>query len=212
MVELKAPNGIRFKKQPDGLTRSIISELLKERDEKKALRNTFAFGSPQYVMYDMQQNVLKVIMNTYYGVSGYTRFRLFDREIGSAVTSVGRAIIEHTRRVIEQQGYKVIYGDTDSCMVQLPPLTRKRPLNWPGPLKNTSTKVTRSLQRRNSTRTLTFSPSSSRRSMPGFSRQGKRSGMPDPWSGRKAKQSVKPISWVLRSNGAIPRRSPKLCR
>jgi DNA polymerase I len=68
----------------------------------------------------MQQNVLKVIMNTYYGVSGYPRFRLFDREIGSAATSVGRAIIEHTRRVIEAQGYKVIYGDTDSCMVQLP--------------------------------------------------------------------------------------------
>jgi DNA polymerase I len=124
--ELKAPNGIRFKKHPDGLTRSIISELLKERDEKKRLRNTFAFGSPQYVTYDMQQNVLKVIMNTYYGVSGYTRFRLFDREIGSAVTSVGRAIIEHTRRVIEQQGYKVIYGDTDSCMVQLPPLDQQK--------------------------------------------------------------------------------------
>lgn len=118
--ELRAPNGIRFRKQPDGLTRSIIADLLKERDEKKALRNTFSFGSPEYVMYDMQQNVLKVIMNTYYGVSGYTRFRLFDREIGSAVTSVGRAIIEHTRHVIEQQGYTVIYGDTDSCMVQLP--------------------------------------------------------------------------------------------
>ncbi|WML68272.1 MAG: DNA polymerase [Methanoregula sp. SKADARSKE-2] len=118
--DLRAPNGIRFRKQPDGLTRSIIADLLKERDEKKALRNTFPFGSPEYVLYDMQQNVLKVIMNTYYGVSGYTRFRLFDREIGSAVTSVGRAIIEHTRRVIELQGYTVIYGDTDSCMVQLP--------------------------------------------------------------------------------------------
>jgi DNA polymerase I len=117
--ELRAPNGIRFRKQPDGLTRSIIAELLKERDEKKALRNTFAFGSPQYAMYDMQQNVLKVIMNTYYGVSGYTRFRLFDREIGAAVTSVGRAIIEHTRREIEKLGYTVIYGDTDSCMIQL---------------------------------------------------------------------------------------------
>ncbi|MEI8331719.1 MAG: DNA-directed DNA polymerase [Methanomicrobiales archaeon] len=119
--ELVAPNGIRFRKKPDGLTRSIISELLKERDDRKALRNKYEFGSPNYVLYDMQQNVLKVIMNTYYGVSGYTRFRLFDREIGSAVTSVGRAIIEHTRRVIEQQGYTVIYGDTDSCMVHLPP-------------------------------------------------------------------------------------------
>jgi DNA polymerase I len=124
--ELRAPNGIRFRKHPDGLTRSIIADLLKERDEKKVLRNTFAFGSPEYVMYDMQQNVLKVIMNTYYGVSGYVRFRLFDREIGSAVTSVGRAIIEHTRRTIEEQGYKVIYGDTDSCMIQLPPLDREK--------------------------------------------------------------------------------------
>ena len=118
--ELVAPNGIRFRKQPDGLTRSIIADLLRERDERKALRNKFPFGSPEYIVYDMQQNVLKVIMNTYYGVSGYTRFRLFDREIGSAVTSVGRAIIEHTRRVIEGLGHKVIYGDTDSCMVQLP--------------------------------------------------------------------------------------------
>jgi DNA polymerase I len=119
--ELVAPNGIRFRKQPDGLTRSIIAELMKERDDKKSLRNQYPFGSSSYVLYDMQQNVLKVIMNTYYGVSGYTRFRLFDREIGAAVTSVGRAIIEHTRRVIQGMGYTVIYGDTDSCMVQLPP-------------------------------------------------------------------------------------------
>jgi len=118
--ELIAPNGIRFKAEPDGLTRSIISELLKERDEKKNTRNLYEFGSQDYHLYDMQQNVIKVIMNTYYGVSGYSRFRLYDREIGAAVTSVGRAIIEHTRSIIEGKGYSVIYGDTDSCMVQLP--------------------------------------------------------------------------------------------
>ncbi len=117
---LLAPNGVRFKAQPDGLTRSIISELMSERDAKKQKRNEFPFGSPEYILYDMQQNVLKVIMNTYYGVSGYARFRLYDREIGAAVTSVGRAIIEHTRSVIERSGYTVIYGDTDSCMVHLP--------------------------------------------------------------------------------------------
>ncbi|MCG7854420.1 MAG: DNA-directed DNA polymerase [Methanoregulaceae archaeon] len=119
--ELKAPNGIRFRREPDGLARSIISDLLVEREEKKKQRNQYPFGSPEYVLYDLQQNVLKVIMNTYYGVSGYTRFRLYDREIGAAVTSVGRAIIEHTRGVIESLGYRVIYGDTDSCMVLMPP-------------------------------------------------------------------------------------------
>jgi DNA polymerase, archaea type len=119
--ELKAPNGIRFRKEPDGLTRSILSDLLIERDEKKRERNRYPFGSDDYVLYDLQQNVLKVIMNTYYGVSGYTQFRLYDREIGAAITSVGRAIIEHTRVVIEGLGYRVIYGDTDSCMVLIPP-------------------------------------------------------------------------------------------
>ena len=120
--ELRAPNGVRFRKEPDGLTRSIISELLAERGGRKKRRNEFPFGSPEYKLYDIQQNVIKVIMNTYYGVSGYARFRLYDREIGAAVTSVGRAIIDHTRGVIEGKGYKVIYGDTDSCMVQLPPM------------------------------------------------------------------------------------------
>ena len=119
--ELKAPNGVRFQKEPDGLTRSIISELLLERDQKKRERDKYPFGSDEYILYDMQQNVLKVIMNTYYGVSGYSRFRLYDREIGAAITSVGRAIIEHTRRVIEEMEYRVIYGDTDSCMIMLPP-------------------------------------------------------------------------------------------
>ncbi len=118
--DLMAPNGIRFASSPDGLTRSIIGELMHERDEKKRLRNEFAFGSEEYHLYDMQQGVIKVIMNTYYGVSGYARFRLYDREIGSAVTSVGRAIIQHTRSIIEGMGYPVVYGDTDSCMVQLP--------------------------------------------------------------------------------------------
>ncbi len=119
--ELRAPNGVRFSREPDGLTRSILSELLGERDERKRLRNQYPFGSAEYVLYDLQQNVLKVIMNSYYGVSGYTRFRLYDREIGSAVTSVGRAIIRHTRDIITGLGYTVLYGDTDSCMVQVPP-------------------------------------------------------------------------------------------
>ena len=124
--ELRAPNGIRFRTYPDGLTRSIISELLLERENKKRLRDTYPFGSPAFVLYDMQQNVVKVLMNTYYGVSGYTRFRLYDREIGAAITSVGRAIIEHTRKTIEGLGYHVLYGDTDSCMVQIPSSEKRK--------------------------------------------------------------------------------------
>jgi DNA polymerase I len=106
--ELHAPNGVRFKKYPDGLTRTIITNLLKERDEKKALMKTFKDDTPEHDLYNMQQNVLKVIMNTYYGVSGYPKFRLFDHDIGGAVTSTGRAIIAHSKKVIEEAGYNVM--------------------------------------------------------------------------------------------------------
>lgn len=118
--ELKAPNGICFKKHPDGLVREIQSEWFKERSETKAARNTFPFGSPEYVNLDMQQNVMKIMMNSYYGVSGSSAFRLFDREIGDAVTSVGRKILEHNRKIIEAEGYPVVMGDTDSCGARIP--------------------------------------------------------------------------------------------
>jgi DNA polymerase, archaea type len=118
--EIHAPDGTRFKKSPDGLARTIISNLFKERADKKNLRKTFKMGTPEYELYDMQQNVLKVIMNTYYGVSGYPRFRLYDHDIGGAVTSTGRAIIEHSKKIIEGEGYKVTYGDTDSNFVKIP--------------------------------------------------------------------------------------------
>ncbi|MDR3101643.1 MAG: DNA-directed DNA polymerase [Methanocalculaceae archaeon] len=134
--ELYSPNGIRFRRSPDGLTRSIISELMAERDDRKKLRNTFPYGSPAYTLYDMQQNVLKVIMNTYYGVSGFSRFRLYDRDIGSAVTSVGRAIIQHTKDIITARGYEVIYGDTDSCFVQIPKIPLEETIEIARSLEN----------------------------------------------------------------------------
>jgi DNA polymerase I len=56
---------------------------------------------------------------SYYGVAGYPRFRLYDREMGSAVTATGRAVIEHTRDVVEDEGYEVVYGDTDSTLVEV---------------------------------------------------------------------------------------------
>jgi len=113
------PNGIHFKKQPIGLVRGIILELLEKRDAIKKKMKTLPKESPEYELLDQQQSVLKIIMNTYYGVSGYTRFRMFDNEIASAVTAAGRAIIEFTRKYVESKGYKVKYGDTDSSFIKI---------------------------------------------------------------------------------------------
>ncbi|WP_092662815.1 DNA polymerase domain-containing protein [Halorientalis persicus] len=54
-----------------------------------------------------------------YGVLGWDRFRLYDKEMGAAVTATGRDVIEYTDEVVEEQGYKAVYGDTDSVMLEL---------------------------------------------------------------------------------------------
>ena len=114
-----APNGVRFKDKPDGITREIMRKLSKERKELKKIRDSYEEHDSEYVLYDMQQRVIKEIMNSYYGVSGYIKFRLYDQDFGGAVTSTGRAIINHTKQIVERHGYTVLYGDTDSVFVKL---------------------------------------------------------------------------------------------
>ena len=115
----RAPNGTHFRKEPDGIIREMVDELLAERDEKKARRSEHDPGSAAYGRFDRQQAAVKVIMNSLYGVLGWDRFRLYDKEMGAAVTATGREVIEHTEQAANEVGYQVAYGDTDSIMLEL---------------------------------------------------------------------------------------------
>jgi len=117
---LMAPDGTRFLKNPPGLMRDIMLNLLEERKYYQHERNKYEHGSEIWERLDRHQDAIKIIMNSYYGVSGFPGFRLFDPDIAAAITSVGRAIIEHTRDVVKSFGYQVLYGDTDSCMIHIP--------------------------------------------------------------------------------------------
>ncbi|MFU8866781.1 DNA polymerase domain-containing protein [Natronococcus sp.] len=115
------PDPIHFRKEPDGVMREMITELLAEREEKKGLRNEHKPGSPEYEQYDRQQGAVKVIMNSLYGVSGWEQFRLYDKEAASAITATGREVIEFTETAADEMNYQVTYGDTDSVMLELGP-------------------------------------------------------------------------------------------
>ncbi|RLM97365.1 DNA-directed DNA polymerase [Haloarcula sp. Atlit-7R] len=115
----RAPNGTHFRKEPDGVIREMVDELLSEREEKKERRNSFDPENPEYERLDRQQAAVKVIMNSLYGVLGWDRFRLYDKEMGAAVTATGREVIDYTDEVVASEGYEVVYGDTDSVMLQL---------------------------------------------------------------------------------------------
>ncbi|MFD1587162.1 DNA-directed DNA polymerase [Halorientalis brevis] len=115
----KAPNGQHFRKEPDGVIREMVDELLTEREEKKSQRNEFDPDSPDYERFDRQQAAVKVIMNSLYGVLGWDRFRLYDKEMGAAVTATGREVISFTEAVTDRLDKSVVYGDTDSVMIEL---------------------------------------------------------------------------------------------
>ncbi len=61
----RAPNGTRFRKEPDGAIREMVDELLEEREQKKSLRNDHDPEEPAYDQYDRQQAAVKVIMNCF---------------------------------------------------------------------------------------------------------------------------------------------------
>ncbi|ERG96751.1 DNA polymerase domain-containing protein [Haloquadratum walsbyi] len=50
--------------------------------------------------------------NSLYGVLGWDRFRLYDKEMGAAVTATGRDVIEHTADAASDLDKSVIYGDS----------------------------------------------------------------------------------------------------
>lgn len=117
--DIEAPNGVCFTTEKEAFISEIIDELLEEREEKKSQRDQYDPSDKRYKVYDRQQTAVKVIMNTLYGVAGWEKFRLYDKRVASAVTAVGREVILYTKEVVDEKGYDVIYGDTDSIMVHL---------------------------------------------------------------------------------------------
>ncbi len=62
---------------------------------------------------------IKIIMNSFYGVLGSSGCRFFDTRLASSITMRGHEIMKQTKKLIEAQGFQVIYGDTDSTFVSL---------------------------------------------------------------------------------------------
>jgi len=124
----KTPSGEIFVKPElqKGILPEILEELLAARKRAKADLKE-AKDPLERAVLDGRQLALKVSANSVYGFTGATVGQLPCLEISSSVTSYGRQMIEHTKKLVEDKfttvgGYEhnaeVIYGDTDSVMVQ----------------------------------------------------------------------------------------------
>ena len=102
----KGYRGAYFKKQ-DSILPSLIERLWLARDKAKLDHNASL------------SQAIKIIMNSYYGVMGTPGCRFFDPRLPSSITLRGHEIMLKTKALIEEEGYQVIYGDTDSIFVWL---------------------------------------------------------------------------------------------
>jgi len=132
---VRAPSGGEFvpAETYKGIVPAILENLLERRVETKEMMRSA--DSEEYRVLDATQNALKILLNSFYGYSGYTRARLYSLVLANAVTSFGRKNILGTKELIDESiaemdlpggshfMLSVVYGDTDSVFVKITPET-----------------------------------------------------------------------------------------
>lgn len=144
---ITAPSGGKFvsPQVSPGIMPAVLRELLDERTATKNLMKKA--GEEERRFLDAKQYAMKILLNSFYGYSGYARARLYSLALANAVTSFGRENILRTKKIIDDIGsayviggevvfkdalpfgkaaekcydLSVVYGDTDSVFVRLQP-------------------------------------------------------------------------------------------
>lgn len=103
--------------QNQGILPRLIATLVGRRREVKKLMKDKNAGPDQLATWDIKQLALKLTANSMYGCLGYTRSRFYARPLAMLTTFKGREILRSTKELAEMKQLQVIYGDTDSVMI-----------------------------------------------------------------------------------------------
>lgn len=100
-----------------GILPRIIATLVGRRREVKKLMKDKRATPEQLATWDTKQLAFKLTANSMYGCLGYTQSRFYARPLAMLTTFKGREILRSTKELVESKQLKVIYGDTDSVMI-----------------------------------------------------------------------------------------------
>ena len=99
-----------------GVLPRLLANLVQRRREVKKLMATES-DPHKRVQCDIRQQALKLTANSMYGCLGYVNSRFYAKPLAMLVTGKGREILMNTRQLAESMGLLVVYGDTDSVMI-----------------------------------------------------------------------------------------------
>ncbi|KAL1842844.1 hypothetical protein VTJ49DRAFT_4011 [Mycothermus thermophilus] len=100
-----------------GILPRLISTLVDRRKQVKSLMKDKNATPEQLATYDIKQLALKLTANSMYGCLGFSKSRFYARPLAVLTTYKGREILRSTKDLAESMGLQVIYGDTDSVMI-----------------------------------------------------------------------------------------------
>jgi len=107
-------------KRVDGATSvlpGVIKGLVSQRKYVKDLLKNEKNEAKREIL-DIKQKAIKLIANSMYGCLGFSSSRFYAKPIAATITKYGRGILEDSARKVEEKtGMRVIYGDTDSLMI-----------------------------------------------------------------------------------------------
>lgn len=103
--------------QEQGILPRLIATLVSRRRQVKSLMKDKNATPEQLATWDIKQLALKLTANSMYGCLGYTKSRFYARPLAVLTTSKGREILRSTKELAESKSLQVIYGDTDSVMI-----------------------------------------------------------------------------------------------
>ena len=100
-----------------GILPKLISSLVERRKQVKGLMKDPTATETQKIQWDLKQLALKLTANSMYGCLGYDRSRFYARPLAMLTTFKGREILLSTKELAEELQLEVVYGDTDSVMI-----------------------------------------------------------------------------------------------
>jgi len=112
-------NGVVFCLEEDGIFRELVDEALKLKEHAGEMMTDSSLSPEEREEWAEEYAVRKTIVNSIYGVLGWVKFFLYDKDIASAITLTSQEIIKTTAsHVDENTEASVAYGDTDSNYIE----------------------------------------------------------------------------------------------
>lgn len=100
-----------------GLFPKLIQSLVHRRRDVKRLMKDPKVDSHERAQLEIRQQALKLTANSMYGCLGFEGSRFYALPLAMLTTLKGRETLESTKQLAENNNLKVIYGDTDSVMI-----------------------------------------------------------------------------------------------